>query len=187
MALDASSERPRASTVSWRGKVLPSLKRWRERVSSSLRTENSKILWLNVLLTLFTLWLVYYAIDQARLTRLATEYQNAIALIDQTTQIAEDVLKEPNLEAVLKLNVVDKASVQQVSRSLESYQTLIFKASILQENGLLPSEFWKAFKADFCRMYAYPFVQAWWAKQKDRKPYADLSEQYRNIAYQCSN
>jgi hypothetical protein len=92
------------------------------------------------------------------------------------------------LEGVLKSTNSDNTSIDKVNQSLQNYQTLIFKASILKDKDLLPADFWNSFVSDFCGMYdKYSFMRAWWARQKDRKPYSDLSPQYRNLSYGCRN
>jgi hypothetical protein len=166
MALDVST---------WR---TSGIRNWRERLREYF-TADRLLLWATLVGVLATLVLLFLAIYQTRVMVLTVQYQSAVAIIDQSTQVTEDLLKEPNLMAVLKLTNSDNASIEQVDRSLENYQTLIFKASLLKDKDLLPDDFWNSFSADFCSLYNnYPFVRSWWSQQRDRKPYSDLSSHY---------
>jgi hypothetical protein len=143
MVLDASSH------VNWGKSHIPT---WRERVVAHLTGERV-ILYLTLAGFLVTIVLLYFAIRQTNVMVLTVQYQSAVSIIDQSTQVTEDLLKQPNLQAVLKLTSSDSGAIESVNKSLESYQSLIFKASLLKDKDLLPADFWNSFLADFCQMY----------------------------------
>jgi hypothetical protein len=128
-----------------------------------------------------------YAAKQLNVAVRGTQYQNAILIIDQSAETADRLRKENKLLDVLENKNYEKTSSEEVEEALERYQSLLFKASVLEENELMPAEFWTAFITDFCdRMYnRYPYIQGWWGRQKIREPYASLSERYRNLSYEC--
>jgi hypothetical protein len=176
MALDASSH------VNWGTTYIPT---WRERLVAYLTAERV-LLYLTLAGFVVTICLLVYAIRQTNVMVLTVQYQSAVSIIDQSTQVTEDLLKQPNLQAVLKSTSSDRGAIESVNKSLESYQSLIFKASLLRDKDLLPAEFWNSFVADFCGMYIkYPFVSSWWGEQRTQKPYADLSPRYRDLSYNC--
>jgi hypothetical protein len=135
--------------------------------------------------TLVVTWL--YAAKQLSASVTATEYQNAIQIIDQSLEIEERLNKQSTLLDVLTNKTTEREPEEAVEEILERYQRLLFKVSILEENGLMPSPFWKAFLADFCRKFydKYPYIQGWWARQKVREPYATLSRRYKSLSSEC--
>ena len=183
MTLDASSH------ANWRA---PGVRNWAARLWAHI-TSDRGILYLTLVTvaltfvaTFVTVVLMFIAIKQTNVAVLTTQYQSAIAIIDQSTQVIDDLLKQPNLEDILRGANADRAASEKVNRSLDNYQTLIFKASLLMDKELLPSDIWSSFVSDFCGLYnKYPFIRAWWARQKDRKPYASLSARYRDLSYGC--
>jgi hypothetical protein len=183
MTLDAS---PRAN---WR---TTGIRNWRARLWAHITSERG-LLYLTLagvgaaLLGVFvSVVLMFIAIKQTEVMVLTVQYQSAVAIIDQSTQVTEDLLKQPNLEGVLKGTNSERAAIEKVNQSLDNYQTLIFKASLLMDKKLLPPDFWNSVVSDFCGMYNnYPFISSWWARQKDRKPYTDLSARYRDLGYGC--
>jgi hypothetical protein len=156
-------------------------------------TSDRGLLYLTLLAVLLTfagvvvsVVLMFIAIKQTNVAVLTVQYQNAVAIIDQSTQLTEDLLKQQSLQGVLRGTSSDRVAVEKVDQSLDSYQILIFKASLLMDKELLPADFWKSFVTDFCGMYTnYPFVRSWWARQRERKPYTELSVRYRDLSYGC--
>jgi hypothetical protein len=143
-------------------------------------------MWLTLAGVILSIFLLGFAIYQTRVMVLTAQYQSAITVIDQSTQVTDGLFKQDGLGDVLNSTTLDRAAIEKANESLEAYQSLIFKAALLKEKGLLPDDFWNAFALDFCSLYNnYPFIRAWWARQKDRRPYADLSQQYRNLGYSC--
>jgi hypothetical protein len=137
-----------------------------------------------LIVSIFALW---YAAKQLTIAVKGTQYQNAIIVVDQSTDVSDQLIHQPKLLDVLENKNSDKEDQQMVENTLDKYQLLLFKASILQENDLMPVEFWKAFIADFCRLYEkYPYIQGWWGRQRTREPYNSLSQRYRDLSYECT-
>jgi hypothetical protein len=139
----------------------------------------------HLLILVVSIIAVIYAVSQLRVAVKGTQYQNAILVIDQSTDILDRLRTQPQLLGVLENKVTDQQAIQMVENALEKYQSLLFKASILQENDLMPVAFWKAFVADFCAMYKYPYIEGWWVRQR-REPYISLSPQYKNLSDVCA-
>jgi hypothetical protein len=128
-----------------------------------------------------------YTTKQLAIAVKGTQYQNAILIIDQSSDLADRLKKQPNLLEVLENKTSDSASIEKTEDNLETYQSLLFKAAVLEENELMPAELWSAFLDDFCsRLYnKYPYIQGWWGRQKVREPYASLSKRYRDLSSEC--
>jgi hypothetical protein len=131
--------------------------------------------------------MLVYTAKQLALAVKGTQYQNAILIIDQSSDLADRLRKQPKLLEVLENKTSDSASIEMTEDNLETYQSLLFKAAVLEENELMPAEFWSAFLDDFCsRLYnKYPYIQGWWGRQKVREPYASLSKRYRDLSSEC--
>jgi hypothetical protein len=148
---------------------------------------HSSILIFTMAILILTIGALWYAAQQLTIAVKGTQYQNAILIIDQSSDIADRLEKEPKLLQVLENKTDDKQSIESAEKNLEAYQSLLFKAAVLEDNQLMPAEFWSTFLADFCeRMYKrYPYIPGWWGRQKVREPYATLSKRYRDLSNEC--
>jgi hypothetical protein len=129
MALDASHTNLGAN----RGRT------WRERLSQF--PVEKVVMWLTLAGVLLTIFLLLLAIYQTRVMVLTAQYQSAITVIDQSTQVTDNLFKQPGLGDVLKSTNLDRVAIEKANESLEAYQSLIFKAALLKEKSLLPDDF----------------------------------------------
>jgi hypothetical protein len=126
------------------------------------------------------------ALESLNLSLKGTQFQNALALIDQSFSVIEALKRQKNYIEVLKGTITTDSDVTPVEDVLELYQSQIFKASLLKDNNLMPPELWTLFVEDFCEMYnSYVFIKGWWGRQNVREPYSSRSLHYRQLSDAC--